>query len=300
MSNIDKEKLHEFFNKLRNNKDIFEEFYNKYKNLIYKIAFSIVKTKEDSEEIVQNVFIKIYNLETDKLPTQNETSWLYSVTKNESLNFLKKNKDEISIENIYELSQNSKDIEEIVEKDKFNRLISKLAEKEKEIVTLKIIGGFSFKEISNILNMKMPTVQWYYYKSINNLKMILGNIPMVIISFVLLVKANSNNKNKHTEKIEEDSNKTLNITVSDDDKTQSENKGTEKLENTTSQDVNNEILEENKQNTVNEIIEIKDENINNQNHIVIGFSLILLIISIASLIIFTKNQQITKKKLSKK
>ena len=169
MSNIDKEKLHKLFNKLRNNKDIFEEFYNKYKNLIYKIAFSIVKTKEDSEEIVQNVFIKIYNLDLDKLPTQNETSWLYSVTKNESLNFIKKNKEEISIENIYELSQNSKDIEDIVEKDKFNRLISKLGKKEKEIVTLKIIGGFSFKEISNILNMKMPTVQWYYYKSINNL-----------------------------------------------------------------------------------------------------------------------------------
>lgn len=298
MSNIDKEKLHEFFNKLRNDKNIFEEFYNKYKNLIYKIAFSIVKTNEDSEEIVQNVFIKIYNLETDKLPTQNETSWLYSVTKNESLNFLKKNKNEVSIENIYELSQNSKDIEDIVEKDKFNRLISKLGKKEKEIVTLKIIGGFSFKEISNILNMKMPTVQWYYYKSINNLKIILGNIAMVIISFVLLVKAN-NNKTKHIEKIEEDLNKTQNITISDNNKIESENKGTQEKENTTSQDVNNEILED-RQNTVNEIIEIKDENMNNQNQIIIGFSLILLIVSITFLIIFIKNQQIIKKKLSKK
>ena len=41
---------------------------------------------------VQTVFLKIFRLEKEKLPTKNVATWLYSVTKNETLNFLKNKK----------------------------------------------------------------------------------------------------------------------------------------------------------------------------------------------------------------
>ena len=69
MKNIDEKELHEIFNKMRkDDKKSYEELYKKYYKLVYNIAFSILKNKENAEDISQNVFIKIGNLKKEKLP----------------------------------------------------------------------------------------------------------------------------------------------------------------------------------------------------------------------------------------
>lgn len=82
MKKIDENELKEIFNELRNNNEnAYEKLYKKYKNLVYNIAFSILKNKTDSEDIMQIVFTKIYGMEKPKLPTKNEACWIYSLTK---------------------------------------------------------------------------------------------------------------------------------------------------------------------------------------------------------------------------
>jgi len=44
--------------------------------VIYGIAFSILKNKEDSEDVVQIVFSKLYVLDKEKLPKEKEATWL--------------------------------------------------------------------------------------------------------------------------------------------------------------------------------------------------------------------------------
>ena len=84
MKNIDEKELHEIFDKMRKeDKKSYEELYKKYYKLVYNIAFSILKNKENAEDISQNVFIKIGNLKKEKLPNSYEVCWLYTVTKNE-------------------------------------------------------------------------------------------------------------------------------------------------------------------------------------------------------------------------
>lgn len=68
----------------------FENVYKKYNKMLYGIAFSILKNKEDSEDIVQTVFSKLYTMDKNKMPKDKETTWLYTVTKNEVLLFLRK------------------------------------------------------------------------------------------------------------------------------------------------------------------------------------------------------------------
>ena len=95
MKNIDKKELHSIFTNLRIDKEkSFNELYEKYSKLIYNIAFSILKSRENSEDVMQNVFSKIYKLDNEKLPSDNEASWLYSITKNEAINYMKKLKKE--------------------------------------------------------------------------------------------------------------------------------------------------------------------------------------------------------------
>ncbi|MCI8518840.1 MAG: hypothetical protein HFJ51_01620, partial [Clostridia bacterium] len=83
-----KNELEELFKEIKQgNNQSLKDLYDKYKSLVYGVAFSILKNKEDSEDIVQIVFLKIFRLEKEKLPTKNAATWAYSVTKNETLNF---------------------------------------------------------------------------------------------------------------------------------------------------------------------------------------------------------------------
>ena len=190
--------LKELFNQIKSNDDTaFEEFYTKYNKLIYKIAFSILKNKSDAEDITQIVFEKIYSMDKENLPTKNETSWIYSVTKNVTLNYLKSNRNNINLDDIYEIEDNNQEISKIIDQENYNRLISKLNDNEKEIVSLKIISSFSFEEIGKILNMPTGTVKWRYYKAINTLKLLLSNLTMFIISFISSIYALKSTKKLH-------------------------------------------------------------------------------------------------------
>ena len=70
MEKINVEELRELFIEIKYGNNIaFEKLYKNYKNLVYKIAYSILKNSYDSDDIVQIVFEKIYSIDKDKLPS---------------------------------------------------------------------------------------------------------------------------------------------------------------------------------------------------------------------------------------
>ena len=141
MSKINEKEIKQIFLEIKtNNQEGYEKLYLKYNKLVYSIAFSILKNQTDSEDIVQIVFSKIYELPINMLPTKNEASWIYSLTKNTSISFLRKKRNYLNIEDIYELENKNSEIEEIIEKDLYKRLLKKLNNNEKEIISLKIIA----------------------------------------------------------------------------------------------------------------------------------------------------------------
>lgn len=141
MSKINEKEIKQIFLEIKTNKqEGYEKLYLKYNKLVYSIAFSILKNQTDSEDIVQIVFSKIYELPINMLPTKNEASWIYSLTKNTSISFLRKKRNCLNIEDIYELENKNSEIEEIIEKDLYKRLLKKLNNNEKEIISLKIIA----------------------------------------------------------------------------------------------------------------------------------------------------------------
>jgi len=163
MAKLNDNELKELFIEIKYGNDIgFEKLYKRYRKLVYAIVFSILKNKQDSEDIVQVVFTKIYSIDKNKLPVKNEASWLYSVTKNETLNFLKKRKEYISLDDIYEIPDNNNELTKLIDQDNYNRLISKLDSIEKEIVSLKILANLSFEEIGKLLNKPTGTIKWKY------------------------------------------------------------------------------------------------------------------------------------------
>lgn len=292
MKKINVEELRELFIEIKYGNNIaFEKLYKNYKNLVYKIAYSILKNSYDSDDIVQIVFEKIYSIDKDKLPTRNESSWLYSVTKNETINYLNKKKNHIELEEIYEIEDNNNEINELINKNSYNRLIGKLNENEKEIISLKILSNLSFKEIAKLLNKPTGTIKWIYYKSINTLKLLLSNLAMFIISFISSCFAMKNRKKLSPK---------LNVDESNQTKEEIKDEITE----------DKELLQDNKKSTITNdkssqmqesvIEEVPNISNNYLSISLIGVSTIFFILTIIFSIIFTKHQLKRRKKLSKK
>lgn len=297
MDKLKKQELHLIFNEIRQgNTNKLNELYENYNKLIYGIAFSVLKNKEDSEDIVQIVFMKIFQIDKNKLPTINEASWLYSLTKNETLNYLRKKKQEINLDEIYYISEEDKELNKIIDNDSYNRLITKLDKQAQEIVSLKILSNMSFREISLLLNIPMGTVQWKYYTSLYTLRLLLGNFSMVIIGILLFVKENMRDRESPESNISNDMSIDSEI----------ENEKIEQSESEISSNVENESIPHNSTDEIiqNEIIEIEEsqeidyEN-TNMNIGILSFTGIFLFFTIIFTIIFVKHQQKAHKNVSK-
>lgn len=289
MGKLNESELKELFIEIKhNNKIALEKLYNRYNKLVYGIAFSILKNKEDSEDVVQIVFSKLYVLEKDKLPTDKIGTWLYTVTKNEALLLLRKNNNDVNLDTIYDLEDENNEIDKFINKDSYNRLINGLNQKEQEVVSLKILSNFTFKEIGELLGESANTIKWRYYKSIYSLRIMLGNLGMFIITFVLGI-ATLKNQKKSAPIIKEDENFN-NITGED-----TANKDNDRIDT-------NEVIQDNENTDSFENVIIEDTNINTTNYLSIGMfsiSAIFLIITITFSIFLAKHQLKVKKKSSK-
>lgn len=281
MGNIDKKEISAIFVKIKEQKEEgFKELYRNYHKLVQKIAYSILRDEEESKDMCQTVFAKIYELPKEKLPSTNASSWLYTVTKNETITYLKKKKEYIDLDSIYNISNEDREIDDIIERDSFNRLINKLPQKEKEIVSLKILSQMSFRDIGKMLNMPTATVQWHYYKATKTLKILIGNISMFIIAIGAYIKSKMQKKISNSEAISEDKFIDQNV-----------------QENSQNQTIDNETENKIEQNTIQPDSNLKELDITNT--ILLCSTTIFLILTIIFIIISKKYQQNSIKKKSK-
>jgi len=301
----DRNKINQLFEEFKSgNKEVLEEIYNKYHKTIYGIAFSILKNKDDSEDIVQSVFIKIHTLDNSKLPKENVASWLYTLTKNEALQFLRKQKNNIDLDSIYDLADNNNEIDKLINKETYNKLISKLEPKEKEIVSLKIISNLSFEEISQLLGEKTGTIKWRYYKSIYTLRLLLSNLSMSIVAFLIGIATFKQTKSSENIKIEQDVADTQNTTVEnnrenlEDTESLLETEDKDKIESNTNNQLNDTQNSIEMENTIVEQTIVESY----PNYLGIGFfsiSFICIILTIIFAIILKKHQLNSRLKSSK-
>ena len=177
----------EIFDLLRSGKqhDGVELLYKHHYNKMYGVAFSIVKNEDVSQDIVHNVVYKLMLLETSKFPASNELTWLYKVVKNEALMFLRSNSISlISLEDVKEPISEDRDIHDFVDMDMYYSMIKGLKDEQRQVVTLKVLGGYTHKEISVMLGKPIGTIQWIYNTSVKKLKVMLSSIMLAIFASV--------------------------------------------------------------------------------------------------------------------
>jgi RNA polymerase sigma-70 factor (ECF subfamily) len=155
--------------KRRREKD-FKEIYLKYYKLVHYVSLLIVKDEHIAEDIMQDTFVSFMNHIEDYDDNGKVKQYLTTISRNLSLNYIKKKStiNEIASEDIdQDISYTDQKYKEIEIKLTLKKTLSII---ESEIVSLRVLFDYSFKDISEELNLSIGEVQAKYYKAINKLK----------------------------------------------------------------------------------------------------------------------------------
>lgn len=164
----------------------FEILIANYKKRAFNIAYRMLGNLEDANDVTQESFLKIYR-SIDKFKGKSSFStWLYSIVSNTCIDFIRKNrkKTTISIDTNYdedgyeiEIADEKNTTESLFEKKEIIRsihdAINRLNHDQKIVIILRDIQGFSYFEISKILNISEGTVKSRISRGRKNLKNIL-------------------------------------------------------------------------------------------------------------------------------
>lgn len=242
---------------------------------------------------MQTVFSKIYEMGKEKLPINHEASWLYSVAKNETISYIRKKVTTVELEEIYDIESTDNSIEEIIDSERYKKIISTLNDKEKEIVSLKVLANLSFREIGKLLDEPTNTVKWRYYKAIHSLEFLITNLALFVISIVIGIKSVFNQRDKaQNEQITEDIEKENTIL----DSTQDEHRRNDTLQdiNTTTSETKKEheaVMENEITNTVQVTKpEVKDGNLSFFQVGILVMAFVFFVCTICFLVSFVKSK----------
>lgn len=140
----------------------FNTIYNQYYKQIYGFAYRLSFSKKDSEDIIQEVFIKLYKELNKDIEIENTKAWLYRCALNIHLNNKKRKKIIQFTDNInqFERETNGSIEQDLIRKEKQQKIteaLKNLTEKEQILINL-YNDDFSYKEISEILEIKPSSV----------------------------------------------------------------------------------------------------------------------------------------------
>ena len=143
-------------NPFKNEKQEFETAYGLYADMLYRLSFSYMKNKEDAEDVVQEVFTKYFcGLHLPMNPEQ-EKAWFLRVTINQCHDTLRKKgyRTHASLDEVVEVAT-----KENADTGHLQEALQKLPEKNRGVVILHYLEGYSVEEIAKILQLSQSAVK---------------------------------------------------------------------------------------------------------------------------------------------
>lgn len=147
--------------------DAFEAIYREHAGFVYNVAFRILGHREDAQEIVQEVFLTVHDKLKDFRLESSFRTWVYRITANASLNWVKKmsktkNKTS-SLEDVVHEPATSPEVEIKIKNEYHEKLVARLLAElngdQRACVVLREIESLSYEEIAQALNININTVR---------------------------------------------------------------------------------------------------------------------------------------------
>jgi RNA polymerase sigma-70 factor, ECF subfamily len=171
----------------------FSELFDRYAKRLYHFAIGYLKSVEESEEIVQEVFLKIWNNREEISLLKSFEAYLFTIAKNGILNTIRKSKSEQAYLNYAKLHPGKNILldEELDFKEleiAYKQSIDKLSPKRKEIYILSREQSLSNAEIAEKMNISVKTVENQMTSAISEIRKNLRSLGFSGIIFFELFR----------------------------------------------------------------------------------------------------------------
>lgn len=190
----------ELTNSLRKDSHVaFHELFERYSQPLYRFAFNYLKSKEDAEGVVQEVFFKIWKKRKELKTDTSFKSYIFTI----ALNTIRKQfnkqakQNEIKHDILIDFSQNKSKFDDQDDYqlllDKLEDLVQQMPEKRRQVFIKKKLEGKSLKEISEELLITPKTVEYHITEAMKFLKKEFGKLQIMgMIFFHLFLQKTKN------------------------------------------------------------------------------------------------------------
>jgi RNA polymerase sigma-70 factor (ECF subfamily) len=145
--------------------------YQKTSYAVFGFALSILKDKAKAEDVMQEVYLKVFEKAHTYSNQQKPMAWILTITKNLCyMEFRKKENQTVSIDSFYTLEQGGNEFKQIEDNIILSKVMKILNEEERQIVVMHAVAGLKHKEIGGLLNLPLSTTLSKYHRAMKKLK----------------------------------------------------------------------------------------------------------------------------------
>lgn len=167
----------------------FRYLYDNYAGAIYTNIIKLVKDEERANDLMQDVFVKIWKNMQNYNPDKGRLyTWMLNIAKNSSIDFLRLVENKIEIQDIstavYEVD--GRISEEIaLTQSEMQELVSKLRPDRKQLIDLAYFEGYTQEEIAKNLAIPLGTVKTRMRSALQELRNYLSSFVLIILYTLL-------------------------------------------------------------------------------------------------------------------
>lgn len=153
---------------LQGNKQAYAELVNRYQNFVFTVCLRYTSSREDAEEIAQDIFVKAYRCLSDFRGDSKFSTWLYTIVNTSCITFLRKKRlqtHSLDDEKVFAVADNidggmrANQVEQKSRVAMVNQAIQLLSPDDAKIITLFYKGEQSLDEIGTIMGLDPNTVK---------------------------------------------------------------------------------------------------------------------------------------------
>lgn len=149
-----------------------EQVYEERKQELFRFLYVILGEQQATEDALQETFLKAYLHRSRYIEMQQEKAWLYQIARNTACDMLRKRRREFPMEKelLHDVMEQHVKQNEMDGNLLYMEMVAGLNEVEREIVSLKIIGGLTHREIAKVLHKTTGSVKKRYERALSKLK----------------------------------------------------------------------------------------------------------------------------------
>ena len=155
----------------------FKAFYNEHFDRVYRFVYFRVRNNEEvAQDLTSEIFMKALAHFAKYDPNQSQSAWIMTIARNHVINHWRDQKEQVDLEDVqFTLSSGDAREKEVIEDDKrrLRAALDQLTQKERELIELKYLQGYGFKDIASLTGKTTGASRVEAHRAMKKLKAIL-------------------------------------------------------------------------------------------------------------------------------